>query len=463
MEKKYAMNKFYPFIFSLMFSIATSATSQEKQSDVRTVFPNGFKVVVSQRHTTPLAALDLWVRAGAREETAQESGAAHFLEHVLFKGSTKYSSGEVDYIIERLGGTLNAATGPDFAHFYTTVPSAHLNEALALLADVVLHATLPKEEIEKERAVILDELELHQSDSSALIADQLYAAAYIRHPYRKSYGGTAEEISACKRDSLLRFYERNYLPSHCVLTIAGDVSSDTAVSAARTYFGDWKSDATASPVHKAIPASEPFLQQGAIITGQSIDRFPRLGIGYLCPAASEKMTSCTAKLVEALLGNSDSYGRLNRTELSGTKTEIRTSPRLDSSLFIVLAKVGSIESDEQVSPAVTLGKLTALRSNLMNAIDSLKSDPPSTDELDSAKVRVLTQLQHDTETDSGLARNIGFAEISGGISISEFKREILGLNSGDIRRYAARFLSSNQCIQIQLLPTKTPGRKQRAR
>jgi zinc protease len=113
--------------------------------------PNGLRVIVRERHAAPLVAIELWVLAGAREEMPAEIGAAHFLEHTLFKGTTTRGVGEADAAIENLGATLNASTGPDYARFNTCVASEHAAEAIGSLADVLRNATLPAREVERER------------------------------------------------------------------------------------------------------------------------------------------------------------------------------------------------------------------------------------------------------------------------------------------------------------------------
>ncbi len=452
------MMKFYLLILCVHLSLSVSVFSQELPSERSTLLSNGMRVITRQRHTTQAAAIDLWVQAGAHEEFAKESGAAHFLEHVLFKGTRNNTFGETDFKMECLGGTLNAATGPDFAHFYTTIPSHNLKLAMALLADIVRNATLPLKEIEHERSVILNELALHQADPSAGIADLVYAEAYPYHPYRKSYGGSLKEISLCERSSLISFYKRNYQPSRCVLSIAGDIDPEAAANAANSIFGDWKSENKAAE-HKRDHKSNFELSERMIITGSSLDNHARLGMGFFTPPASDKKSSTAVKIIEALLGNSDEYGRFNRTELHDAHTEIRTSPRWDTSLLIILARVKSNQSEDLIMPAAILTKLSSLRIHILSILESLKSDPPSSDELNSAKVRVLTQLQHDTETTAGLARSIGFAEICEGVTIYELKKEIIDLTPSDIQRYASRFLTVNQSVQIQQIPSQISERR----
>ena len=118
----------------------------------------------------------------AREEGPGETGAAHFLEHTLFKGTKTRGVGETDMAIENLGATLNASTGPDYARFYTCAQSEHAADALGIVADVVRNATLPETEVERERQVIRDELAQRDSDAGSLSIDRLYGVAFATHP-----------------------------------------------------------------------------------------------------------------------------------------------------------------------------------------------------------------------------------------------------------------------------------------
>ncbi len=206
---------------------------------VRVVMSNGMHLLISERHTSPIVAIDFWVRAGSADELSGENGCAHFLEHTLFKGTTTHGMGAADYDIENLGGVLNAATGADYAHYYTELPSAHLSEATAVIADIVRHATFPEAEVERERAVILDELAKHQSDQFARIQDRLYMLAFAGKPYELSPGGQPESIRVRARDTLAAFFRRLYIPSRCTLAFAGDVTVDKAKSIAAAMFGDW--------------------------------------------------------------------------------------------------------------------------------------------------------------------------------------------------------------------------------
>src|SRR5205807_10192581 len=136
---------------------------------------NGLRVIVREQHATGLVAIDLWVKAGSGYETAEESGAAHFLEHAIFKGTDTRARGDIDAAFEDLGATLGAGTTRDGAHFYSTVAKQYVGAALEVRSDAMQHAKLAPEEIERERAVILDEMARGRNDWRKLVTDRLAA------------------------------------------------------------------------------------------------------------------------------------------------------------------------------------------------------------------------------------------------------------------------------------------------
>src|SRR5580658_7639225 len=215
------MNRLSLSLALCAIGVSAALRGQCDAAPVSVLLPNGMHLVVSERHTSPIVAIDFWVRAGSADELNGENGCAHFLEHTLFKGTTTHGMGAADYDIENLGGVLNAATGADYAHFYTELPAAHLSEATAVIADIVRHATFPDAEVERERAVILDELAKHQSDQFARIQDRLYRIEFPGKPYEHSPGGEPDSIRVRARDTLAAFFHRLYIPSRCTLAFAG--------------------------------------------------------------------------------------------------------------------------------------------------------------------------------------------------------------------------------------------------
>lgn len=412
--------------------------------------PNGLKVVVRERHATVLVGVDLWVRAGAREEGESEYGSAHFLEHTLFKGTTTRKVGDADADIETLGATLNAATGPDAAHFTTTVASSHLAEALAILADIVKNATLPETEIERERGVILDELAQHGADPSAIIVELLYANAFDSHPYRRSPGGTSAAIRARGRDTLAAFYRRTYTPDHCVLALAGDITPERAQAEAAKAFGNWhvaEKNAATPTALKALDESPLTAPRTAQANGETV--YGQIGIAFRAPAASEKLMACAAEITLALL-DSSSGGRL-ADALPTTETSVRYTPRQDASLFILLGTLSP--PNESATPnARPASRLARLEEALLKSLDSLLTHPPTLGELNAAKSRVLGQEQYTQETTAGLARALGYAEIVGGDTPEAFRQRVQQLRVADVLQFVRQSLDPARRVTVKLLP-----------
>ena len=169
----------------------------------------------------PLTCLDLWCRAGSASEEAGEEGMAHFLEHMVFKGSERLGAGEFDRAIEALGGSSNAATGFDDVHFHVLIPPDQAPLALELLLDLVLNPALCKEAFELERDVVLEEIAQYEDQPDERVLQQTLTRACPFHAYGRPILGRPESLRAMTPDSMRRFHQRRYRGSDCCLAISG--------------------------------------------------------------------------------------------------------------------------------------------------------------------------------------------------------------------------------------------------
>ena len=428
--------------------------------------PNGLRVLVSERRTAPLLAMELWVRAGAREEAAGETGAAHFLEHTLFKGTVTRGVGEADTAIENLGATLNAATGPDYARFYTSVGTEHASLALAVLADVVRNATLPAPEVERERQVIRDELAQRDSQPSAALVDRLYGTAFRGRPYANPPGGTARAIGTLSRDSLSAFYRRTYVPARCTLVLAGDVTAEQARAMAEQAFGDWRpagsgdeAEAGRDPgragspapndAGAALPTAEPVRQVESADIGTAI-----IGVAYRAPAAADGQAARAGEIVATLLGQSNLGGRLAVPELAGCGARVSFAARRDSSLFIVSAAPPPGPAGRPRTPAELAASLVLEEQAILGAVAALSTTPPGPAEIAAAKSALLGRSIFQTETASGLAAAMGGAAVTEGRSPEAWRDELASVTVADVRRFIATWLVPGGRTTVLLVPTR---------
>ena len=172
---------------------------------------------------SPLTCLDLWFRAGSSNEEPGEEGIAHFLEHMVFKGSTNNETGEFDRKIEALGGSSNAATGFDDVHFYVLVPPKVVGPALELLLELVLQPALLPNAFSMEREVVLEEIAQHNDQPDERVFQKLLSNCWARHSYGRPILGYEKSLKGCNPDNMRSFHKRMYTAENCCLSIAGKI------------------------------------------------------------------------------------------------------------------------------------------------------------------------------------------------------------------------------------------------
>ena len=204
----------------------------------RTVLPNGLTLLLKQDRSAALASVQVWVKTGSIHEGGQlGAGLSHYLEHMLFKGTQRRAGREISGAIQARGGYINAYTTFDRTVYYIDLPGEHAGFAIDVLADAVLHSTLPAEEVTKERDVILREIAMTRDDPDDRMWQSLFAAAFREHPYRHPVIGHRDVFSAVGRDALVDYYRRRYVPNNIVVVIVGDVDPGAARAAVIEHFG----------------------------------------------------------------------------------------------------------------------------------------------------------------------------------------------------------------------------------
>lgn len=211
-------------------NVVWSASAQMYKLD------NGQTVVVQEVKNNPIVTIDTWIKTGSIDENDSNNGVAHFLEHLFFKGTKNHAPGDFDKILETKGAITNAATSKDFTHYYVTIPSKDFDLALELHADMMLHPLIPRNEMEKERKVVLEEISKDLNSPSKILQDNLNSMMYTTHPYKRKVIGKSEVIETITRDQVLGFYNDHYAPSNMVTIVVGDVDADHAVEKIKELF-----------------------------------------------------------------------------------------------------------------------------------------------------------------------------------------------------------------------------------
>ena len=203
----------------------------------RTVMENGMVCLVKEDHSAPVVSVQMWLGTGSADEGEQQgSGLAHYMEHMIFKGTPTRGPADITREIDDAGGEINAYTSHDRTVFHADLPAARWRTGVDVLADAVMHAALPADEWEREKQVILREMAMGNDDPDRVLNTLGWATAYRIHPYRHPIIGHRDIFQAMTREDLLAFFRHHYSPDNLIVSVAGDVSAREVTDHLRQVF-----------------------------------------------------------------------------------------------------------------------------------------------------------------------------------------------------------------------------------
>jgi zinc protease len=219
---------------------AGTSRSVENSSNgvVHRILANGLEMVIIPDHRAPVATHMVWYRNGSADDPPGKSGIAHFLEHLMFKGTRKYPAGAFSTLVSELGGQQNAFTSHDVTAYFQQIPKAHLSACMAFEADRMKNLVLTDAIVAPERSVVLEERAMRTEGApAAILGEAVQAALFTTHPYGKPVIGWREDIEGLDRADALAYYERFYTPENALLVVAGDVEPAAAIELASRIYG----------------------------------------------------------------------------------------------------------------------------------------------------------------------------------------------------------------------------------
>ena len=202
----------------------------------RTVLPGGLRIITEQIPSVRSAAVSVWVNVGSRDEVASQTGSAHYLEHLLFKGTANRTALEISSAIDSVGGEMNAFTSKEATCFYTRVLDTHVPTAVDVLVDMITSATIGTADVDQERSVVLEEISMRDDDPSDLVHEHFARAMFGESPLGRSILGTSQNIDSLTRRSIHSFYRRYYTPDRLVVAVAGNIDHAAIVKLVRKAF-----------------------------------------------------------------------------------------------------------------------------------------------------------------------------------------------------------------------------------
>ncbi len=386
--------------------------------------------VIHQQTPTPVVTVDVWVKAGAIAEPDLWGGMAHFLEHMIFKGTDQVPPGYFDQVIENHGGVTNAATSHDYAHFFINTTAGYLPKTLPCLADLLLHAAIPDDEFDRERDVVLEEIRQSEDDPDYLGFKALSELVYQRHPYGRPVLGEPENLMSLLPYEMRSFHQTLYQPDNMTVVVVGDIEQQRTLDQVNEAFDGFAT----SPGYPAVSVEAEPAIAGIRRRVLELPRLEtaRLMMAWVGPGVEQLRHAYGLDVLSVVLGGSRS-SRLVR-ELREERQLVHdiccnVSLQRDSSLFTISALLDP-EHLDQVEALVG------------DRLTHLVNRPIEESELNRVKRMLCNDYAFSSETSSQLAGLYGYYSAIATPQVAVcYPQHIQGLHPEELQHLASQYLS----------------------
>jgi len=417
---------------------------------------NGLQLVVIPDHRAPVVTHMIWYKVGAADETPGKSGLAHFLEHLMFKGTAKHPAGEFSTVVARIGGQENAFTSNDYTGYYQRVPTEQLKTVMEFESDRMTGLVLTDAVVLPERDVILEERNQRmENNPRARLGEQIDAALFLNSPYGRPIIGWRHEMEGLTRDDAIGFYRRFYGPNDAVVVIAGDIEPEAARKLAEETYGKVKRRATISP--RMRPQEPPPAAARSLTLADPRVEQPIVQRSYLVPSFA------TAK-AKKLSGQSEALEVLGHILGSGNNSRLYTA-------LVVDKRVAVSAGAYYDSSALDMGKFTVYGApaqgvtlpQLDSAIDGVLAelvDKGVTDkEMDRAKSRLIADAIYAQDNQASMARWYGTALMTGATveDVKKWPSQIRAVTAAQVQAAAREWLEKKRSVTGYLIKDTAPA------
>jgi zinc protease len=389
---------------------------------------NGLTVCLVENHQAPVVTSALFYRAGTRDEPAGHGGVAHFLEHMMFKGSAGYGPGEIDRRTQALGGANNAFTSHDVTGYYFNFAADRWTEALAIEADRMVALTLDPEQVASERQVILEEIAMYDSEPWDALETEVQAHLFPAHPYGRPVLGTKEELIATGGEDLAHFHDSFYRPDNGILVVAGDVGPSALDEVERVLGGQ---PAGAPGDHRRLGFTPPAAPSSLVRIERRKGEVARLLLSLPAPPGNHPDHPLLKLLVTLLAGGRAS--RLQRALVDEGQLCSWVAADLSESL-----DASQVTVAVEVVPGVEPERVEA---EVLRLLGDMLAAPPSEEELERAR-QIATadwvfghERVHQQALSAGLALAIFDLE-----HLDRHLRGLMEAETGRLLEVASRYL-----------------------
>jgi zinc protease len=431
----------------LALSAPAAFAEQEAPQIENFTLDNGLEVVVIPDRRAPVVTHMVWYKVGSADEEPGKSGIAHFLEHLMFKGTEKYGPGVFSARIAEVGGRENAFTSYDYTAYYQQVAPDLLPEMMAMEADRMTNLILTDEVIAPERDVVIEERNSRvENEPRSLLSEEVNATLYQNHPYRFPVIGWMHEIEKLNRDDAIEFYRRHYAPNNAVLVIAGDVEPAAVRELAEETYGKVARGPELPP---RLRPTEPEQNTRRTVTlNDARVGVPNFSKRWLVPSytTAEPGAAEALDILSEVLGGgvrSRLYQELVvKQGIASSAMAYYQGTALDDTFFWGLGSPRGDATIEDVEKAIDA------------EVAKIAADGVTEEEVEKAKKRFVRSMIFARDEQDGMARIYGSTLTTGGTveDIANWPDRIRAVKAEDVKAAATRWLDERRAVAAYLLP-----------
>lgn len=404
---------------------------------------NGMRILLLPQRVAPVVTFMVTYHVGSRNETAGLTGATHFLEHLMFKGTRRYNAREgtsIFNVLQRVGARVNATTWYDRTNYYEMLPTEHLPLAIDIEADRMRDALIDDADVASERTVILNEMDRGENEPTAVLYHDVWSAAFRSHPYHHPTIGWRSDVEQVTAEGLRHFYDRFYWPNNATVSIIGDFDVPDVLRRVRDVFGSIGTSPEATDL--SVTREEP--QRGERRT--HIEQPGELGtimLAYKSPAALDSDTDALDVLMHVLSTGKDSRLYRQLTDRGLVSSVYATVSRLrDPGLSYFLAFLAPDRSHEEVEAA------------LLTEIDRVAEEGISQRELERAQRQLGAAAAFGRDGSFAVASQLNEAIAAGDWRLyADYQTRIDRVDAETVKQVAAQYLVSSQRTTGWYIPT----------
>jgi zinc protease len=409
---------------------------------------NGLMVLTKEMHTRPVAHLSLWYRVGSRNERTGITGASHWVEHMMFKGTPRLGKGEVHRLVSRNGGSHNAMTYRDFTCYYETLPSDRFDLALEIESDRMANALFDEQEVQAERTVIISEREGAENFPQFHLYEELLAAAFKVHTYGHETLGWKCDLQTMTRDDLYSHYRTYYVPNNAVLVLVGDFETGKVLDQVERLFGGIPAGHEPPPVTAVEPPQEG--ERRLVVRRPGGASY--LAVAYHTPAAAHPDVWPLYVLASVLSGAPGVGGKSAR--LYPALVEKRLA--VDANVSFSLSKDPDLFAVSATAwQGVSLKRIEAV---VISELEKLTREPPTEEELAKVRKQIKAQVVYGSAAVAGVGFELGQHETASTYRdyLSLLDR-VSRVTAEDVQRVAATYLTELNRTVGWFIPTNGGG------